>query len=125
VRTGLSPYVRTGLSPWQNFVRTGLSPWQDRKASDLSAESGCSTRYSDLGLGLDLRSSRQLRKQAYVDKQDSRSKRVEMLQKQLDRISKDNTDLESQIQDLKQLTEEAKCMASGFAEGKSWLEMRW
>jgi chromosome segregation ATPase len=57
------------------------------------------------------------RKHDCEEKESSRSHRTQMLQTQLDRISKDEMDLESQIHDLKQLTEEAKCMAASFSQG--------
>ena len=102
---------QTDPSTWR------VSPDDDEMQEFLSLYSEKKSMFDAASSELE---NRNQQKQACVDKQESRSKRMEMLQKQLDRISKDNTDLESQIQDLNQLTEEANSMATGFSEGESW-----
>ena len=58
------------------------------------------------------------RKQAASDKADRRQEGKDQLQTQLSRIHKDNADLQSQIDELNRLADEAQQMGESFANSK-------
>jgi chromosome segregation ATPase len=74
---------------------------------------------AQLSKAQDLLMEAESRKQVVLRRSSAREKRQQQYHSQLDRIGKETRDLESQLQEMEQLTEEAKQLAEAFSRSKS------